>query len=298
MRKAPVLILSAGLLVATLTGCAPSAAEACEPTTTEGSASKLIDVSGPFGEAPTVSMPTPVKAKKTERSVIIDGDDDGNAVTGDQSVKMSFALYDGATGEPLEQNAYGEPALYVPSQLHPEMADALHCATPGSRIAMTIPEGEETLVLVADILDVFLEKADGAIRPVVESGFPSVVTAGDGTPGLTIPSSEPPSELKVAVLKAGDGEKVTESGPMVVHYTGALWADKTIFDSSWEKGVPAVFAADGIVPGLSEALVGQQVGSQVLVVIPPELGYGDQANAAVPADSTLVFVVDILGTVS
>jgi FKBP-type peptidyl-prolyl cis-trans isomerase len=84
----------------------------------------------------------------------------------------------------------------------------------------------------------------------------------------------------------------------VIHYTGALWADQTIFDSSWEKGVPAVFAADGIVPGLSEALVGQQVGSQILVVIPPELGYGDQANAAVPANSTLVFVVDILGTVS
>ena len=124
----------------------------------------------------------------------------------------------------------------------------------------------------------------------------AVVTAADGTPGLTIPKSDPPTDLKVAVLKQGDGEKVTETNSMVVHYTGVLWEEQTVFDSSWEKGVPTVFTADAIVPGLATALVGQQVGSQVLVVIPPELGYGEQGSGAIPANATLVFVVDILGT--
>jgi peptidylprolyl isomerase len=50
-----------------------------------------------------------------------------------------------------------------------------------------------------------------------------------------------------------------------------------------------------MIPGFAEALDGKTVGSQVLVVIPPDQGYGDQAQGPIPADSTLVFVVDILG---
>lgn len=308
MRKAPALLLSAGLLTAALTGCTASAAEACTPTTPDGDASQLIDVSGEFGSAPTVELPTPLKAQQTERTVVTEGD--GSLITGDQLVKMSFALYNGTTGEPIEEAAYGEPAVYLPSQLLPGMTESLHCTSVGSRIAVAIPsedafgaEGaaaglseDDTVVMVADITDAFLAKADGANRPIVEPGFPSVVTAADGTPGLTIPKSDPPTDLKVAVLKQGDGEKVTETNSMVVHYTGVLWEEQTVFDSSWEKGVPTVFTADAIVPGLATALVGQQVGSQVLVVIPPELGYGEQGSGAIPANATLVFVVDILGT--
>ena len=310
MRKAPALLLSAGLLTAALTGCAPSAADACVSTTPDGDASQLITVTGEFGSAPTVEMPTPLKAQQTERTVVTEGD--GDVITGDQLVKMSFALYNGTTGEPIEQAAYAEPSVYLPSQLLPGMAESLHCASVGSRIAVAMPSADafgadgaaaglsedDTVVMVADISDSFLAKADGADRPIVESGFPSVVTAADGTPGLTIPKSGPPTELKVAVLKDGDGDEVTKTNQMVVHYTGVLWEEGTVFDSSWEKGVPTVFTADAIVPGLATALVGQQVGSQVLVVIPPELGYGEQGSGAIPANATLVFVVDILGTIS
>jgi hypothetical protein len=297
VRKAPALLLSAGLLMATLTGCAPSsAADACVPAAPDGPASSLLDVSGAFDSTPKVDFPTPLKAKETERTVVLEGDRNGNVLTGDQTIRMSVAMFDGETGAPVLEGTSDEPVLYAPTQLHPEMSKALQCATPGSRIAMVLAEADQTFVLVADVFDVFLEKANGADRPVLESRLPSVVTAADGTPGLTIPKSDPPSELKVGVLKAGDGATVSKSTQMVVHYTGALWSDRTIFDSSWQNGAPTTFSADQIIPGLAEALVGQKVGSQVLAVIPPELGYGEQANAAIPANSTLVFVVDILGT--
>ncbi|WP_411721773.1 FKBP-type peptidyl-prolyl cis-trans isomerase [Mycetocola sp.] len=297
MRKAPALLLSAGLLMATLTGCAPtSAADSCVPTAPDGAASTLIDVSGSFGSAPQVDFPTPVKAQQTERALVIAGDDDGPVLTGNQSVRMALAMYDGETGEPVPGAAYGEPAVYATSQLNPEITKGLECATPGSRIAMTVPQGDQAAILVADIFDVFLAKADGADRPVLQPGLPSVVTAADGTPGLTIPKSDPPKELAVAVLKEGDGETVSKASRMIVHYTGALWSERTIFDSSWQNGSPATFSPEEIIPGFATALVGKQVGSQILVVIPPELGYGEQANATIPANSTLVFVVDILGT--
>ena len=67
-----------------------------------------------------------------------------------------------------------------------------------------------------------------------------------------------------------------------MNYTGWLW-DGTQFDSSWDRGEPATFALTGVIAGWTQGLVGQTVGSQVLLVIPPDLGYGDQASETIPA---------------
>ena len=52
-----------------------------------------------------------------------------------------------------------------------------------------------------------------------------------------------------------------------------------------------------VIPGFADALIGQQVGSQIGVIIPPSQGYGDQGNSQIPADSTLFFVIDVLGVI-
>ena len=118
----------------------------------------------------------------------------------------------------------------------------------------------------------------------------------NGVPGITIPKTAAPTEEKIAVLKKGDGAVVAKGATVTVHYTGALWSDNSIFDSSWTKGSPASFSLAQVVPGFAQAIEGQTVGSQVIAVIPPALGYGDKASGAIPAGSTLVFVIDILAT--
>jgi len=81
-----------------------------------------------------------------------------------------------------------------------------------------------------------------------------------------------------------------------VQYTGVKWSDGTVFDSSWEAGAPTSFQTTGVVDGFRQALEGQTVGSQVVVVIPPAFGYGEgEINDADLKGETLVFVVDILG---
>ena len=310
VQKAPALLLTAGVILTALTGCAQTPGSDCESSVTSGDASTLVTATGELGTIPVVDFPTPLKTDTTQVSTLIEGD--GAPISADQLVEMSFAFYNGTTGAPVEEGAYSEPGVYLPSQLLPGMAASIECATVGSRIAATMSPadafGEEgsaqlgvgpddAIVMVADITDSFLEKANGAKTPVFQSGFPSVVTAEDGTPGITIPKSEAPTELKVATLKTGDGDKVSADDRVVVHYTGALWADNSIFDTSWDDGTPAVFSLDGIVPGLASALEGKTVGSQIIAIIPPELGYGDQAAGSIPPGSTLVFVVDILGTV-
>ena len=84
---------------------------------------------------------------------------------------------------------------------------------------------------------------------------------------------------------------------VTLHYSGFLWDGKTQFDSSWEKGQPVQFKLEegGLINGFLKAVVGQKIGSQVVAVIPPADGYGSTDQGSIPANSTLVFVIDILG---
>ena len=77
----------------------------------------------------------------------------------------------------------------------------------------------------------------------------------------------------------------------MLHYTGLVWETEEVFDSSWERGAPAPFNTQGVYHGFGKAMVGQTVGSQVLVVMPPSMG--DTSGSL--KGKTLVFVIDLLG---
>ncbi len=320
MRKAFALIATAGLMVAGLTACSiPGFNTAdCKSPITDGAASKLVKVSGDFGAAPQVDFPTPLKTKTTERSEIIAGKGAG-VVTG-QKVKIDLSVYNGTSGETIEESEYDGSTLasfVLNEKTLKGLTDGLTCTQVGSRVAVAVspadafgPQGgnqdigvakNDTLVFVLDVVKAYLPRANGT-NQAVANGLPSVVLAENGTPGITVPSAEAPTKLEVGVLKKGAGKKVKEGDPVTVHYTGVLWDTKKVFDSSWESGEPADFvAADGsttdggVVPGFANALIGQRVGSQIIAVIPPDQGYGDQGSEKIPAGSTLIFVVDILG---
>jgi peptidylprolyl isomerase len=156
----------------------------------------------------------------------------------------------------------------------------------------------DSIIFVFDVLKVFLPKALGDSK-ALPLDFPgvNVVRAENGTPGITIPKSEAPTELKIATLIEGRGEQVKLGQTVTLHYSGFVWDGQTQFDSSWEKGQPAQFklAEGSLINGFLKAVEGQKIGSQVIAVIPPSEGYGDTEQGSIPAGSTLVFVIDILG---
>ncbi|MCL2803508.1 MAG: FKBP-type peptidyl-prolyl cis-trans isomerase [Micrococcales bacterium] len=130
-----------------------------------------------------------------------------------------------------------------------------------------------------------------------EATLPTVAFDEAGVPSIEIPAdAAPPTELVAEVLSSGTGPAVEVGQSITVHYSGWLWADGTQFDSSWERGEPSTFPLieGGLIDGWVKGLDGQSVGSQVLLVIPPEMGYGAGGGGGIPGDSTLVFVVDIL----
>ncbi|NUK03176.1 FKBP-type peptidyl-prolyl cis-trans isomerase [Streptomyces lunaelactis] len=132
-----------------------------------------------------------------------------------------------------------------------------------------------------------------------KNGLPAI-TAGakfGEKPTLAKGEGDPPKELKVEVISKGDGATTKKGDALQVNYLGQTWVSDKPFDNSFDKKQPLdlTLGAGSVIPGWEKGLEGQKVGSRVEMSIPPELGYGDQAKGEeIPANSTLVFVVDIL----
>lgn len=116
-------------------------------------------------------------------------------------------------------------------------------------------------------------------------------------PTLTFDGSPAPAELQVEVLEKGDGPVVKAGDQLSCNYLGQVW-DGAVFDNSYDRGEPLVFpiGMGWVIEGWDEALVGQTIGSRVLITIPPDMGYGPagQPAAGIKGDDTLVFVTDIV----
>ena len=103
--------------------------------------------------------------------------------------------------------------------------------------------------------------------------------------------------LVIEDIKIGDGQDVEKFNIVTVNYTGLL-EDGTKFDSSLNPGrTPFRFTvgAGQVIKGWDEGLMGMKVGGKRKLTIPPELGYGSRDNGPIPANSTLIFEIDLLG---
>lgn len=108
---------------------------------------------------------------------------------------------------------------------------------------------------------------------------------------------EPPDELVVEDLVVGDGELATPGDQLAVHYVGVDWATGATFDATWDRGVAFRFTlgAGRVIDGWELGLEGVRAGGRRLLVIPPEMAYGDRGSAGgIAPGATLVFVVDVV----
>lgn len=251
---------------------------------------------GDLGEAPDVTVYSPVKADETSFADVIIGE--GNTLTStSQPMVLDIAFYGGESGEKLYESEFnGDPSRVHSISYWAERSEGLEtvleCATGGSRIvAVLTPEDfgeanveafglakDENVVAVVDLQDVYLAHAEGASQFNDARGLPTVVRAPDGTPGVIIPDSDAPTEAVTQTLIKGDGAKVEKDSTIVTNIMALGWDDKTVTSSSW--------GAEPNIGPAAEELVGATVGSQLLVVVPE--ADGNPATA---------IVVDILGIV-
>ena len=116
-------------------------------------------------------------------------------------------------------------------------------------------------------------------------------------PKVVIPSGPPPSKLVVKDLIKGTGPAATPGSTVTVQYVGVLYKNGKQFDASWNdgSGQPVSLPLSGVIPGWQQGIPGMRVGGRRELIIPPSLAYKNEKQAKIPANSTLVFVIDLHG---
>jgi peptidylprolyl isomerase len=276
-----------------------------------------VTVTGGFGEPPTIEFAAPFAVEATARRVLSEGD--GEPVAAGDEVLLDYLALNGRDASEFDNSFEGGSATEMP--MDPEMVipgipRGLVGVPVGSRVLIAVApddgfgpldgnpeagiEATDTLVFVVDVQEPRepLERAEGTPVEDLPEGLPTVELADDGEPTVEVPDEDPPTELVVQPLIEGEGAEVESGQTITVHYRGVLWRNGEEFDASWTNGEPAAFpiGVGQVIPGWDEGLVGQTIGSQVLLVVPPADGYGETGNPAggIEGDDTLVFVVDIL----
>jgi peptidylprolyl isomerase len=299
------------IVAAALVGTSAVASSATTPLT-------KVTVNGSGDQKPMLKFAKPFAATATAHRVVAAGS--GDQLAKGAKITFDYVVVDGRTGTELGTSFGASPVAAVldNKQTAKGLVKSLVGSAVGSRVLIAVAPSEglaanakgngaknvkknDTLLFVVDVKSVRtpLSRATGdAVTPA--DGLPTIaLDATTGKPSITVPSSAPPpSQLVVQPLIKGAGATVAGGQSITVHYTGVIWASGQQFDSSWDRRAPADFTigAGMVIPGWDAGLVGQTVGSQVLLVVPPDQGYGTngQAQAGIAGTDTLVFVVDIL----
>ena len=191
----------------------------------------------------------------------------------------------------------------IPAQMGlPGLTTAFNGARMGSRIVAVLPpkygygpsgesqlqiHGTDTLVWVIDLLQQYsgTQAASGAQVSTGGGKLPSVTAKTGQAPVVSVPKNTPPAKLSVTTLIKGSGPKLANGDTVVTQYVGVNWRTGKVFGASWPSAQDAAgqllsFQVGGqqVLPGLSNGLAGVPVGSRVMVVIPPALGYGPRAG--------------------
>jgi len=256
-----------------------------------------VKVEGEPGQEPTVTLPsTPFNVTTFVAHLVEDGD--GAAIEEGQNLSVHMLMVNGQDGATMGSTYPDSPETVTAGATSISELDAvLKDAHVGARVLVALSSGENaTQVYAMEVVDAVTipARAEGeAVAPV--EGLPTVTLGEDGAPSITPAAGDAPTTLVAQPLIKGSGAVVEAGQNVTVKYTGWLW-DGTEFDSSWTSGstFPFVVGAGQVIAGWDTGVAGQTVGSQVLLVVPPDQGYGDEDKGTIPPNSTLVFVVDIL----
>ena len=326
MRRAAALVFTPVLAVLAVAGCGSSSGTTSASSSSSASAAatdtyQAVTVTGAFGKAPKVTIPKETGTGNLLAKTLIQGS--GAKLTTADGLVGNYVAYDwsGKTSKLLGSSyTSGTPSLFD-GQLLPGLETALIGQKLGSRVLAVIPpkdafgttgnsqEGigaKDTLVFVIDLDSTFPTTTVPGTQSTSGGGtLPTVTAPKTGStagPTIAIPAkTTAPKDLQVKTLITGTGAKVKSGQNLAVQYTGVIWRTGKIFDSSWSRNQPftTVIGQGQVIKGWDTGLVGQTVGSRVLLVIPPAQGYGTAgaSSAGIKGTDTLVFVVDILAAV-
>jgi peptidylprolyl isomerase len=299
----------------TLAGCGSSnSSDSSSGDNGSGASFDAVSISGDVGTDLTVKFNSALTDVKDQTKVLTQGSGD-TVATGD-SLIIQTVIADGTTQKTVASSYQDKQPQVVTltSQVQAIFLNALKDKTVGSRVAVMAP-GEEifgpsgnaqlgvsqkdSVLIVFDILGKPLDKPDGT-QHAAPSWAPKVESSKGVISGLDFAKAPKPSgKLRSANLYDGTGPVVKKGQTIFARYLGVVYGGKKPFDENFSGDAPATFqiGAGRVIKGWDKTLVGQHVGSEVLLAIPPAEGYGKkgQPSAGIKGTDTLYFVVDIVG---
>lgn len=313
MQHRLLALLAALLMVLVTTSCGSGDSS----DATESGPLEAVSTEGTVGEELEVAYDGKVTAEEAETEVLEEGD--GNPVEANSTILMHLYIGNGTSGKQSINTYEQGKAVSVrmsEDQLFKPVLDAVVGQKSGSRVAIAASVEEvwgaqgqpqlelkaaDTAVFVADIVSVEpVEVLDGPQGEDVEppKNAPTVVEEDGQVTGIDWSGApkKAPEELEVITLVEGDGPEVGAQEMVTFDYFGAVWGEEKPFDESFSRE-PTAFAVgiNRLIPAWDQEIPGLTRGSRVMIIAPPDTAYGDQEQPNIPAGSTLVFVVDVLG---
>ncbi len=263
---------------------------------------------------PKVKVGKGFTATKTSTRVLSAGSGD-ELVTGD-SVKVNYVAINGRTGEEFDNSFTSDKPLTLTlseTSVLPGFIKGLTGQQVGSRVLVAIPpedgfgqaqpdlgmEKDDTMVFLFDVVSKVPETAEGKAKALPKD-----------LPKLTLDDKKQPSKFEKTsttaakkdkasanVVIEGTGPAITLGQTVSVHYLGQIYPSGKIFDSSWARDAPSSFQlAEGqLIKCWTDQLVGQKVGSRVVLVCPADVAYGDEGSGEdIKGGDTLIFSIDLL----
>jgi peptidylprolyl isomerase len=323
LRVAPVALLPLVFLVPLvfLAACSSAQSDAKAASALDG-----ITVSGTF-KAPKVTFKTkPLSVKSTTTRVVTAGK--GAKLSKFDVIMISYAIFNGKNGKQLSSNFGIElaPMDLSSNTMIKGLNKGLTGQQVGSWLLVAVPPADaygakglaqagigptDTIVFLIDLVSARtpLAKAGGiAVQP--NAGLPTVIVDGAKPAQITVPKTPAPTKLVVQPLIKGLGAVVKSGQSIQVYYTGVLWKDGKTFDASGDPQPGALYGGPvdvqigtgKVIAGWDKGLVGQTVGSRILLIVPPAEGYGAKGSPPIGVEGsppigpkdTMVFVVEIL----
>jgi peptidylprolyl isomerase len=306
LRRAAVAILALALTTT-----------ACGSGEKKGSSSlrDRIEVNGDFGKRPTIKLAAPLKFANSASWTGAVGK--GDRIGAEATAILQLTLADGRTGKTaISTFDRGQHPLEVKlgDQVFPSLAQALIGKPADSRVVVASTADDaygdsgapqigiksgDPVVMVADILSTdptsVLDGPTGATLAAPATA--PTLTEKDGVPvGFAFAKAHKPKKLTVIPLREGTGPVVEDPDRIAANYLGQVWDAKQPFEDIFSKE-PGGFSIGlgSVLKAWDKALAGLKEGARVMIISPPNLAYGSTAQPNVPANSTLVFVVDVLG---
>jgi peptidylprolyl isomerase len=309
-RRRVGLVVTALLVSVAVSACGSAAS----PKDASGLQDR-IQVSGKYGEKPTITIKAPLTVKKTTAWTTDEGK--GDVVGAGATTILDLTIANARTGKTAistHDSGQRPQEMKLGDQIFPALTSSLVGKNADTRVVVaSTPDdaygkagaaqlgikGGDSLVMVADILSTDPTKIlGGPTGATVEppATAPKLQTSGSDLTGLDFTGLKKPTKFAVIQLREGTGPAIESPDRIAADYLGQVWGAKEPFNNTYGKE-PARFSIGlgGLIKAWDQGLPGLKEGARVMLICPPGSAYGTTAQPHIPASSTLVFVIDVLG---